>query len=385
MRLDRLYKKNDLGNIIELDIYTNLNEVFTEVGLENGQKNTSSYTIYEGKNIGRSNETDPIEQAEKEAKAKWVKYHDYKGYHISRETAANETIKMSKHGGMKPMKALAYKQNSKGTVKSNAHRVIYPCFAQRKLNGLRCIATKYAETVRLWYSGGKEITTMKHIASDLYYLMKNNEIFDGELYKHGYPLEKIKSIVSNNSKDMGRVNIEYHMFDAIRIEDLAEKDLFRERFGKLAKRLKEAPYLLSYVKRVITPMMSCETEADGFYFTVVNEGYEGIIYRNTKLIYEQKRSYNMIKRKKFYDEEFEIVGSEDGKGSHEKILTNFICKTKEGKEFKASMEGPHEELAKMWLNRKSYVGKKLTVRYQEYSSYGIPTITKGLTIREEYE
>jgi len=42
--------------------------------------------------------------------------------------------------------------------------------------------------------------------------------------------------------------------------------------------------------------------------------------------YQQKRSYNLLKYKEFIDDEFIIVGAEEGKGILAGHVGSFICK-----------------------------------------------------------
>ena len=102
-----------------------------------GQYGTSSPQetrdlISEGKNPGKKNETTPVEQALKEAEAQWTKKKK-KGYVESIENAQNgfideEVIK----GGENPMLAETYAKQG--------HKIVFPCFAQPKLDGIRCVA-----------------------------------------------------------------------------------------------------------------------------------------------------------------------------------------------------------------------------------------------------
>ena len=57
-------------------------------GLEGGKQQTTKKVIREGKNLGKSNQTTPFEQASAEAESIWKKKID-KGYTTSKAVATN--------------------------------------------------------------------------------------------------------------------------------------------------------------------------------------------------------------------------------------------------------------------------------------------------------
>ena len=112
----------------------------------------------------------------------------------------------------------------------------------------------------------------------------------------------------------------------------------------------------------------CNSKEDVYKFLdrYMDEGYEGVILRNINGKYEQKkRSVNLQKLKKFLDDEFEITGfttSEEGK---EIGCVIWECVTKDGKKFHVKPKWSYEERKDIYKNGEKFIGKKLTVRYQE--------------------
>jgi len=118
-----------------------------------------------------------------------------------------------------------------------------------------------------------------------------------------------------------------------------------------------------------------------FHDKYVEQGYEGLIVRNKKGLYKQKdRSNDLQKYKEFVDDEFEIVDYKAGTGRDENAVI-WICKTKEGKTFNARPEGSLDQRRKNYRSGKKFIGKLLTVRYQNLSKDGIPRFPIGVTIR----
>lgn len=83
------------------------------------------------------------------------------------------------------------------------------------------------------------------------------------------------------------------------------------------------------------------------------------------------------------EEEFKIIGFHEGKGD-EKGLVIWDCITKEEKPFSVRPKGNAEQRKELYNNGNKYIGKKLTVIFQEYHESGIPRFPVGKAIRENY-
>ena len=82
MKFDTLYKRATNGKISQWSIETNANSYRTTSGYTDGVKTTSEWTYVKGKNVGRSNETTPFQQAVKDAASLYQKKLD-SGYQTS--------------------------------------------------------------------------------------------------------------------------------------------------------------------------------------------------------------------------------------------------------------------------------------------------------------
>jgi DNA ligase-1 len=117
----------------------------------------------------------------------------------------------------------------------------------------------------------------------------------------------------------------------------------------------------------------------------VLENNEGLMIRNKQGLYQLgSRSVDLQKYKEFEDAEYPVIGFTEGQGLAKGHVI-WICRTKEGKDFHVVHKGTHEERAAFFKKAKSYIGKELTVRYQELSEDGIPRFPVGITFREEFE
>ena len=101
-------------------------------------------------------------------------------------------------------------------------------------------------------------------------------------------------------------------------------------------------------------------------------GYEGIMIRGDGP-YKHGRSKDLLKYKKFKDDEFLVVGHTEGTGAHAGTAI-FICKTND-KTFNVVMNGPLEKRREMLTHVNDYYGKNLTVKYLTFFKIFILTLS----------
>jgi len=112
-------------------------------------------------------------------------------------------------------------------------------------------------------------------------------------------------------------------------------------------------------------------------------GYEGCILRNINGLYRTNyRSHDLQKYKEFIESEYEIVGFKEGDG-RDKGTVIWICKTHDST-FSVRPRGSIEMRKELYENGNNYIGKKLTVIYQELSEMGIPRFPVGKSIRDGF-
>ena len=140
---------------------------------------------------------------------------------------------------------------------------------------------------------------------------------------------------------------------------------------------------MKYIKQVKTEECDKEKNIDEFLDKYIKEGYEGLIIRNKNGKYEENaRSVNLQKLKKFVDEEFKIINYTTPNVGKEVGYVIWICETKEGKTFNVRPSGNYTERKKLYREGKKYIGKMLTVRYQELTNGNVPRFPVGVTIRD---
>lgn len=344
-------------------------QIIVTHGQVDGAKQTTYDEVTEGKNQGKKNETSALGQAIAEATSKWEKQKK-KGYVESIEDAeAGEVDGGVIEGGVLPMLAKPYKDH--------ADKIKLPCYAQPKLDGMRCIAVIKNGKVSLWTRTRKAITSVPHIVKGLEERFVGKTItLDGELYNHDFhnDFNAIMKLARPSKPVPGHEKLQYHVYDII------NNDTQDNRALQLTALPLGGP--MSPLVYVPTHLMNSEDELTAFFEICRKEGYEGIIVRNREAKYEVgKRSYNLQKVKDFEDDEFEITGVKEGRGAMAGRAI-FECKTKDGQEFDCKMDGPLDELVKYLHDEKLWKGKKLTVRFQNYTPDGKPRCCVGKGVRD---
>ena len=118
-----------------------------------------------------------------------------------------------------------------------------------------------------------------------------------------------------------------------------------------------------------------------YYQKFMNEGYEGIMFRNEGANYlPHYRSKHLQKYKEFQDDEFEIVGGKEAEGEDRGTVI-FECKSKSGT-FWVRPRGSREYRKRLLVDILNLTGKKLTVRYQNLTEYGEPRFPVGIAVRD---
>jgi len=370
-KIGPLYAKASTGKIKEWTI-TAVEEndrvvLNTMTGYINGKKTTATKDI-KGKNIGKRNETSPWEQALSDANSKANKKRD-EGYFDTIQEAETTSVVL-------PMLALVYQDRK--------HNIEWPAYASPKLDGNRLMC-RYNVEANIEYLSrkGKRFTTLEHLDNDIEELLAHLNMSDGELYIHGVSLQNIAA-ASKKKRDLTQ-ELEYWIFDCIK-PDLPFTERYKQIqnfFNKFSKEINEFGFRKAG-KLVEVPNYEIknEEELEEKHNLFVGLGFEGTMVRNKDGLYKiAHRSADLLKRKDFLEEEFEIIGGKEATGNDAGTVV-FICKTKEGKTFDVRPRGTREQ-RKDWLNNiDKLVGKLLTVRYQYLSDQNIPCHLRGICIRD---
>jgi len=360
MEFKTLYQRALKNKINTWKIEVNKNQYRTITGFEGFKLTTSDWQICEAKSYCTAEE-----QAIKEAQASYRKKLEL-GYFEDIKDIDKSTL-------FKPMLAHKYE---------DVH-ITFPCYAQPKLDGIRCII----KADGMWTRNGKKIVSCPHVFDELetVFEMYPDLIFDGELYNHQFKhdFNKITSLVKKTKpteddlKESSKL-IEYHIYDLPssnkpfddRLEDL--QDLMSALFNCFSS---------SSVVYVTTQEANNQEELDTLYHEWMEEGYEGQMIR-TNSHYENKRSKSLLKRKEFSDDEFEILLVNEGTGKLAGRVGNMLFKSKSDHYFTSTVNGTQEYLSELWSQRDDLIGKQATVKYFNLTPDGVPRFPKVIGIRD---
>jgi DNA ligase-1 len=397
MKLPKLYKKTTVGKTQTWEIEVDSMKFRTISGQSDGKKITNKWTVCEGKNLGKANQTTPAQQALKEAEAKHQKKRD-KGYTL-------DVTKIDKKKFYEPMLAQDFKNKLRNaTVMNflNGSPTAPAIFSQPKLDGIRCIAMREG----LFTRSGKPITAVPHISEALepFFEKYPNATLDGELYNHAYKdnFNKIIHLVrKQNLTDEHLVEskkmIQYHIYDAPVIGKdnpfrkggaYTEKDLFSDRTSVLDAQFANLGIDGRSLHGEPNPLVIVETteihgreQLDRCYEDYVEAGYEGQMVRIDGP-YENKRSPSLLKRKEFVDEEYTILGYDEGIGNRAGTIKSLQFKTEKGREFSSNVKGSFEYLTDLFENGDSLAGKEATIKYFNLTPDGVPRFPYVIAIRD---
>jgi len=365
--LPQLFGISRIGKVKQWQPYVEENEdgtatMVVETGYVGGKIRPIPKLIKKGKNIGKANETTPFDQALSEAQSKWNGKRD-ENYELHMLDPGNYVPRL-----MLPMLA---KKPGKG-------KIIYPCYIQPKLNGVCNLAElsyppemfKLDPATLHHTRGGHLFTTLEHLDEWIMKLAPHAPLH-GELYVHGWSLQKIRSYTQKVKPDQNL--LEYWIYDMADVNTV-----FEGRLDWLHQNISSLLPNDCQVKFTPTAIVKSYAEAKIFHDKCVENGFEGSMLKNANGIYIfQYNSPDIEKMKNFKNDEFEIIGGKEGTGTDTGCII-YRCITKDGKEFDARPRGTVEDRQQMLRDLPNDIGKQLTVRFAEYSDDGIPQQPVGV-------
>ena len=351
--------------------------VQTTHGYVGGKQSTTERIVNEGKNLGKKNATTALTQAIAEAASDWKKKMEMGGY--KEEAAAHpvamggaggpavaESSESEGEGGVKPMLAHSYDKRGKD--------IQWPCFAQRKLDGVRCLVTSGGPAIS---RNGKKFVHLDHIQTDVNRLPPGT-VLDGELYSDTLGFQQIVGLVKKTKlkPEDTALLAQIHLC----VYDIIQPGPYEERKKALESLFFTTP--MASVRLLSTEECLTADDVKRLHADYVAEGYEGLILRNKSGPYlVNHRSKDLQKYKEFLDAEFVVTGFTIGSGVEEGCVL-WTCVTEEGKSFSCRPKGTHEGRQEAVKTAAAHIGKKLTIRFQEWTDDKKPRFPVGLAFRD---
>ena len=190
----------------------------------------------------------------------------------------------------------------------------YPVRVEAKLDGLRCIAVKHKGEVSMFTRSGAPIETLPRIKAAIEALGADSFVLDGEAMAGSW--EDSASVMMSSKSKKDDSDMRYHIFDCLP-------------FSEWQAQKSDTPYFFRLVNLATTLGLSegspfrlvksktCENETElrEFYSECLNEGYEGVMLKDTAAPYRWKRSDAILKLKPVATEEGVVTGWYEAKES----------------------------------------------------------------------
>lgn len=355
----------------------NLGQYRTVSGQVGGKLVYSEWKQCQPTNVGKANYRSPEQQAIFEVEANYRKKLE-RDYHETTDVSSGSKV-------FECMLAYEYTKRLEKKVSKAFPAMNYKgLYSQPKLNGMRCPHLQDGP----WTRNGKKIVSIPHITETLKYLYQSypEVVLDGELYNHRFrdDFNELMSIFKQlkpteqdilKSREFGQ----YHLYDITVNSDveyefngytLNKNTPFSERITILEQMVKEINS--PYIHFVTTTEVNSKEELDALYKEYAMNGYEGQMIRIANSVYENDRTWSLIKRKDFFDKEYTLKDILEGKGNWAGKAKAALLEREDGKEFKAGITGSMAFCEELLKNKHKYIGKPTTVNFQVLSPDGIP-------------
>lgn len=344
-----LFKQTKSGAIQSWSIELLTHGVYAVTfGQLNGKQQTVN-TQCIGKNLGKSNETTPHQQAELEVQSLIAKKLK-EGY--SYDKSAPITVAL-------PMKVKCYQDQLKN--------IKFPCYSTPKLNGINGLYRRTDNQLNLYSRGGELYLPIPHLEPLINIVMDElncNEL-NGELYISNTPLQDIQSAVAKPNELSSKLT--FCIFDLP--ESTQPYSIRHTVMDEFQNQLKFIGHpVLSHISFITGVICHSHEDIELHYNKCMAMGLEGTVIKNSIGLYEYNtRSSNQFKYKKALDAEFLITSFELDKRKHPVF---HLQVPNSELTFKAKPKGTHEFLSS--IDPTTYIGKWATVEYETLSKSGVP-------------
>lgn len=238
----------------------------------------------------------------------------------------------------------------------------------QKLNGNRC--TYY--NGEFYTRQNKKYIGLNHIKADIEKIPNAKEyVFDGELiYKNNEGLSDSSAFQKGtgiaNNKSESKEELKLVLFDVLPKEEFDNK-ISKDTYKIRKKHLLDLKQYETENIEIVQMFYEGTDQSEIWKWLDYCEQHdmEGCML-NLDTPYECKRTKSLMKIKKFYDFDLQIVGYEEGTGRNKGRLGAFVVDYN-GNKVKVGSGYSDEERVNFWNNRDKYIGRVITVKYKEIS------------------
>jgi DNA ligase-1 len=276
-------------------------------------------------------------------------------------------------------------------------RITYPVMMQPKLDGVRCLVHILENGSFQARSRNNNLLTLPdQIMESLEKIIKYYQasadtdlagvVLDGEIYMHGLSFQEIASRLKRLSTRHPDADIlQYWVYDLYLPQEIGRKPCNFVNRHILVEKILTCPLDAGAgVYMCPTKGIRSPKELKDYHVECVNGGFEGSMIRDPNSTYASgKRSWSLMKYKDWCEDDFKITQITEGEGKNEGTAIIWCEVTPGGEQFKATAPGDYTSKATWWQSRHSFLGKMLSVKYQNLTDGGIPRFPLALGIKED--
>jgi len=375
-------------------------KVVSKTGDDGKIRDVTPDVVSEGRNRGKANQTNAFTQGLRDALSK----HNAQ---LKKTKCAEPAVEGDQADTFKlyPPMLAQDRKNVKKRLDFTEELYVQP-----KYNGVRVVSVMNDDSDVLLYSRKRNLyPSFGYIEAELspifdhyYNEWSADDTFggtlyiDGEIYRHGVNLQDIAGVARNEQKAL---TLHYYVYDLF----IPERPLLTYPERKRLLDTFAARFANSeHVRFAETQRVTGEDALGALYRRFRAEGYEGAMVRPPRpyrYSYNDYHSDSLLKMKPKEDAEFTITGYEGGKKGKSAGTLIMVVRTDGGVSFNVTMgrnisiEQAKEMYRKMGeteANGKThfenrYLGKRLTVEYEELSKDGVPLRAKTRMVIRDYE
>ncbi|MES1916518.1 MAG: hypothetical protein MHM6MM_008324 [Cercozoa sp. M6MM] len=198
-----------------------------------------------------------------------------------------------------------------------------------------------------------------------------SEHLDGELWTGRSEFQQCVSIVRSHDKSDSWKKVTYRVFDAPQVSGG-----FEERLGK-AKKLVAQCEVANVVEHVVCRGHDHLQEE---LTRILDLGGEGLMLRKAGSAYRGGRTNDLLKVKKFDDDDAIVIEHVAGKGRHTGVMGALRCRLRNGKQFKVGSGFSDSQRA-----APPAIGSIVSFKYQGLTNAGIPRFPIFLRLRTDID
>ena len=247
-------------------------------------------------------------------------------------------------------------------------KMTWPAYVQLKLDGMRFNAVVRDGQCEFKSRNGKTIDLLGNLEQEFVSMANGIDcVYDGELLvvdEDGYPLNRQTGNGILNKALKGTINHDEAAKVRATVWDYIPYLYFTSGecpipYSKRLASLVNLPEKINLVPNFIVENIE---EAQAKFKEYYDIGEEGIILKDPKAFWENKRSKSLIKFKGELECDLKIVDVEDGTGKYEGLLGALVCESEDGIiKTKVGSGFSDEDRAK--IKREDVIGKVVAVKY----------------------